>query len=62
MAEEMPFVLFVEPQAPTWAQQIAHFLQTGKIPKEQEQAEKVAGQSSMYQFVDNILAERNQTE
>jgi hypothetical protein len=29
MNEEVPLVLIVEPQAPTWAQHIAHFLQIG---------------------------------
>ena len=51
----MPLVLVVEPQAPAWAQQVVHFLQTGELPDEQEQAEKSAHQSSMYQFVDNTL-------
>jgi hypothetical protein len=55
MAEEMPLVHVVEPQAPAWAHQIVHFLQTGELPDEQEEAEKVARQSSMYQFVDNAL-------
>jgi hypothetical protein len=41
-AEEMPLVLVAEPQAPTWAQQIVRFLQTGELPDEQEEAEKVA--------------------
>ena len=54
-AEEMPLVLVVEPQAPAWAQQIVHFLQTGELPEEQEEAKKVARQSSMYQFVDDVL-------
>ena len=57
-AAEMPFVLVVEPRAPTWAQQIVRFLQTGKLPEEQEEAERVARQSSMYQFVDDILYRR----
>ena len=55
VAEEMPLVLTVEPLAPTWAQQIVHFLQSVGLPDEQEEAEKVAHQSSMYQFVDSIL-------
>ena len=42
MAEEMPLVLAVEPQAPAWAQHTVRFLQTGELPKEQEEAEKVA--------------------
>jgi hypothetical protein len=54
-AEDLPLVLAVEPQAPAWAQHIVHFLQTGELPEEQEEAEKVARQSKMYQFVDNVL-------
>ena len=53
--EEMPLVLVVEPQAPAWAQHIVHFLQTGELPEEQEEAERVARRSSMYQFVDDTL-------
>jgi hypothetical protein len=51
----MPLVLVVEPQALSWAPQIVQFLQTGELPDDQEGAEKVARQSSIYQFVDNIL-------
>ncbi len=51
----MPLVLVAEPQAPAWAQQIVRFLQTGELPEEQEEAERVARQSSMYKFVDNTL-------
>nr|XP_020179624.2 uncharacterized protein LOC109765251 [Aegilops tauschii subsp. strangulata] len=51
----MPSVLAVEPQGPAWAQHIVQFLQTGELPDNPEQSEKVAQQSSMYQFVDNIL-------
>ena len=47
MAEEMPLVLAVEPQAPAWAQHTVHFLQTGELPKEQEEAEKVARRSAL---------------
>ena len=54
-ATDMPLVLVVEPQAPAWAQQIVRFLQTGELPEEQEKAEKVARQSSMYKFVDSTL-------
>ena len=54
-AEEMPLVLAIEPQAPAWAQHIVRFLQTGELPEEQEEAEKVACRSSMYPFVDDIL-------
>ena len=55
MAEEMPLVLAVEPQAPAWAQHTVQFLQIGELPEEQEEAEKVARRSAMYQFVDNVL-------
>src|SRR3954462_14466893 len=57
-AAVMPLVLVVEPQAPAWAQQIVRFLQSGELPEEQEEAERVARQSSMYQFVDNTLYRR----
>ena len=57
-AADVPLVLVVEPQAPAWAQQIVRFLQTGELPVEQEEAERVAWQSSMYQFVDNTLYRR----
>ena len=39
---EVPLVLVVEPQAPTWARHMVHFLQTGELPDEQEEAERVA--------------------
>ena len=55
MAEEMPLVLAVEPQAPAWAQHTVRFLQTRELPEEQEEAEKVARRSTMYQFFDDIL-------
>ena len=55
MAEEMPLVLAVEPQAPAWAQHTVRFLQTGELPEEQEEAEKVARRSALYQFVDDVL-------
>ena len=48
MAEEMPLVLAVEPQAPAWAQHTVQFLQTGELPEEQEEAEKVARRSALY--------------
>ena len=51
----MPLVLVIELQAPAWAQHIIHFLQTGELPEEQEEAENVARRSNMYQFVDNVL-------
>ena len=47
-AADVPLVLVIEPQAPAWALQIVDFLQTGELPEEQEEAEKVARQSSMY--------------
>ena len=47
-AADVPLVLVVEPQAPAWAQQIVHFLQTGELLEEQEEAERVARQSNMY--------------
>ena len=56
-AADAPLVLVVEPQAPAWAQQIVHFLQTGELPEEQEEAERVARQSSMYQFVERHCTE-----
>ena len=55
IAEEMPLVLAVEPQAPAWAQHTVRFLQTGELPEEQEEAEKVAHRSTMYLFVDDVL-------
>src|SRR4051812_8391950 len=51
----MPLVLAVEPQAPAWAQHTVRFLQTGELPEEQEEVEKVAHRSTMYQFVDDVL-------
>ena len=51
----MPLVLAVKPQAPAWAQHTVRFLQTGELPEEQEEAEKVARRSTMYQFVDDVL-------
>jgi len=57
-AKDVPLVLAVEPQAPAWAQSTVRFLQTGELPEEQEEEEKVAHQSSMYQFVDDALYRR----
>ena len=57
-AEDEPLVLAVDPQAPTWALHTVRFLQTGEFPEEQEEAEKVARRSSMYQFVDDALYRR----
>ena len=54
MAEEMPLVLAVEPQAPAWAHHTVRFLQTGELPDEQEEAEKVALRSDIYQFIDDV--------
>ena len=48
MAEEMPLVLVIEPQAPAWAQHTVRFLQTWELPEEQEEAKKVARRSNMY--------------
>ncbi|XP_020173264.1 uncharacterized protein [Aegilops tauschii subsp. strangulata] len=56
--EEVPFVLVAEPQAPTRARHIVHYLQTGELPEEQEDIERVARRSSMYQFVDDMLYRR----
>lgn len=56
--EYMPSVLAVEPQAPAWAHHTVHFLRTGELAEEQEEAEKVARRSSMYQFVDDVLYRR----
>ena len=58
MSEDKPLFLVVEPQAPAWAQHTVRFLQTGELPEEQEEAEKVARRSSMYQFVDDALYRR----
>ena len=55
VADEMPLVLVVEPQAPTWAQHTVRFVQKGEIPEEQEEAERVARWSALFQFVDNVL-------
>ena len=40
--EEALLVLVAEPQAPTWARHIVHFLQTGELPVDQDEAERVA--------------------
>ena len=61
MAEEMPLALAVEPQATAWAQHTVRFLQTGELPEEQEEAEKLARRSAMYQFVDDVLYRKEQT-
>ena len=53
--EEVPLVLVAEPQAPTWARHVIRFLQTGELPGDQDEAEKVARRASMYQFVDDTL-------
>ena len=34
VAEDVPLVLAVEPQAPAWAQPTVRFLQTGELPQE----------------------------
>ena len=41
-AIDEPLVLDFEPHAPAWAQRTIHFLQTGELPEEHEEAEKVA--------------------
>jgi hypothetical protein len=56
--EEVPLVLVAEPQAPTWARHIVHFLQTRELPNDQDEAERVAQRASMYQFVDDTLYRR----
>ncbi|XP_020153512.1 uncharacterized protein [Aegilops tauschii subsp. strangulata] len=53
--EEMPLVFVVEPQALAWVQHIVQFSKTGELPDNPEESEKVARQSSMYQFVGDIL-------
>ena len=58
MAEEMPLVLAVEPQALAWAQHTIQFLQTGELPEEEEEAEKLGRRSALYQFVDDVLYRR----
>ena len=55
VAEEMPLVLAVGPQALAWAQHTVRFVQKGEIPEEQEEAERVARRSALYQFIDNVL-------
>ena len=55
MEEEMPLVLAIKPRAPAWAQHTVQFLQTGELPEEQEEAEKVARRSALYQFVEDVL-------
>ena len=40
MAEEMPLVLAVEPQAPAWAQHTVQFLQTGSFPRSRKKWRK----------------------
>ena len=58
VAEEMPLDLVVEPQALVWVQHTVRFLQKGELPEEQEEAERVARRSALYQFVDNVLYRR----
>jgi hypothetical protein len=59
--EEVLLVLVAEPLAPTWAWHIVHFLQTGELPEEHEEAERVARRASMYQFMDDTLYRRGPT-
>ena len=56
--EEVPLVLVADHQAPTWAKHIVHFLQTGELPYDQDEAERVAWRANMYQFVDDTLYRR----
>ena len=56
---EVPLVLIAKPQARTWARHIVHFLQTGELLEEQEEAERVAQRANMYQFVDDTLYRRS---
>jgi hypothetical protein len=58
MDGEIPLILVVEPQAPTWARHIVHYLQIGELPEDPEEAEGVTRRLSMYQFVDNTLYRR----
>ena len=58
----MPLVLAVKPQAPAWAQHTVRFLQIGELPEEQEEAEKVARRSALYQFIDNVLYRKRYME
>ena len=60
-AADVPLILVVEPQAPAWAQHIVHFLQTGELPEEQEEVERVARQSSMYQLSTSHCTEEGST-
>ena len=55
VAEEMPLILVVEPRDWAWAQHTVRFLQIGELPEEQEEAERVARRSALYQFIDNVL-------
>ena len=57
-AEEVPLVLVAEPQAPTWGRHIVCFLQTGELPNDQDEAERVTRRASIYQFVDDTLYRR----
>ena len=47
VAEEMPLVLVIEPRASAWALHIVRFLQKRELPKEQEEAERVARWSAL---------------
>src|SRR5215216_349236 len=46
--EEVLLVLVAEPQAPTWARHVVHFLQSGELPDGQDEAERVAQRANMY--------------
>src|SRR5215216_927764 len=56
--EKVLLVLVAEPQAPTWARHVDHFLQTRELPDGQDEAERVARRASMYQFVNDTLYKR----
>ena len=58
-AEEVPLVLVTEPQAPTWARHIVHFLQAKELPSDQDEAERVAPRASMYPFINNTHYKKN---
>lgn len=56
--EEVPLVLVAETLTLTWGRHIVHFLQTGELPGNQDEAKRVAQRASMYQFVDDTLYRR----
>ena len=44
---KVSLVLVAEPQDPTWARHIVHFVQTRELPGNQDEAKKVAQRASM---------------